>query len=102
MDPLYFFSTQPTKGCDIFYLSKGAAMAILWIIISLLFMYSVYMTFWGTRTKHPAEPIHGSLEIADGEDGEAPYVFMQINTPPNQFKTGDVVCLYVHRIDPRK
>jgi len=76
-------------------------MEILWIIIGLLFVYSVYMTFWGTRTKQPQFPIHGSLEIADSEDGEPPYVFMQINTPPNEFKTGDVVRLYVHKIDPR-
>lgn len=76
-------------------------MTTLWIIIGLLFVYSVYMTFWGTKTKHPQFPVHGSLEIADGEDGEPPYVFMQINTPPNEFKTGDVVRLYVHKIDPR-
>ena len=46
-------------------------------------------------------PVHGSLEIADGDDGESPYVFMQIDVPPNEFKTGDVVCLCVHKIVPR-
>lgn len=77
-------------------------MTTLWIIIGLLFAYSVYMTLWGTKSKQPMFPIHGSLEIADGEDGEPPYVFMQINTPPTEFKTGDVVRLYVHKIEPRK
>nr|DAO79629.1 MAG TPA: hypothetical protein [Caudoviricetes sp.] len=76
-------------------------MTILWIIIGLLFVYSVYMTFWGVKTNHPQIPVHGSLEIADGDDGESPYVFMQIDIPPNEFKTGDVVCLCVHKIDPR-
>lgn len=76
-------------------------MTILWIIIGLLFIYSVYMTFWGAKTNRPRMPIQGSLEIADGDEGEPPYVFMQIDVPPNEFKTGDVVCLYVHKIDPR-
>lgn len=76
-------------------------MAILWIIIGLLFVYSVYMTFWGTKTNRPQMPIQGSLEIANGDEGEPPYVFMQIDVPPNEFKTGDIVCLYVHKINPR-
>lgn len=76
-------------------------MTILWIIIGLLFIYSAYMTFWGAKTNRPQMPIQGSLEIADGDEGEPPYVFMQIDVPPNEFKTGDVVCLYVHKIDPR-
>lgn len=76
-------------------------MTILWIIIGLLFIYSVYMTFWGAKMNRPQMPIQGSLEIADGDEGEPPYVFMQIDVPPNEFKTGDVVCLYVHKIDPR-
>lgn len=77
-------------------------MVILWIIIGLLFTYSVYMTFWGTKTNRPQFPIHGDLEIADGDDGEPPYVFMQIDIPPNEFENGDIIHLYVHKIKSRK
>lgn len=77
-------------------------MTTLWIIIGLLFGYSVYMTFWGSKNKHPQPPICGVLEIADGEDGEPPYIFLNTNVSPTQLKNGEMVQFYVHKIVPRK
>ena len=77
-------------------------MTILWIIIGLLFSYSVYMTFWGNKNRQSQPPVCGVLEIADGEDDEPPYIFLNTNVSPTQFKNGEMVQFYVHKIVPRK
>lgn len=73
-------------------------MTTLWFIIALLFGYSVYMTVRSWRSN---DEIQGTLEIAMGEENEPPYVFLQIDVPPNQLQNGDVVSFQVHKLKPR-